>query len=292
MNNPTGLMVGQVLTSFLLLTVYYCVPAQGQGISEAAAVYGMPKGAVNPSGFAGALQNVYSAGGSSLQGGQSMPRTNGKQVNLCDDGDQLEMAGKQSVIAWTEGAKLEKQGKIAAAESKYRQALNLRRPVWGDKDPSLPQILSTIGLLAERQNKLTAAEDCYRDLLSVTAKRYGSGSWELNTPLSKLVKVLCAQKRYGEASEDCRLVYQLTARKFGTAHDTTITAAINYAGTLAQAGKQQEAQKFLADLIGISAGNAAPRDGAPPQLVAQYQRLMGASGSSTSPVASSPKVAF
>jgi tetratricopeptide (TPR) repeat protein len=223
----------------VLLLPYLSPLVYAQGIAETGALYAMPKGISDAHSLAGPLTGAYSRH-------KSVTAAPAK-VEADEDEDPqaaVKSAGRQSIKIWLEARRLEKEGHIAQAEALYRQALAIRRPIWGDQDPAVPQLLRVIGMSEEKQGALAQAEQLYRQELSVTAKKYGPGSWELCEPLTNLARVLGAQKNYKEAGSSLKTVLELTRRKFGDGDPRTARASARLADALTAAGQTSEARQL------------------------------------------------
>ncbi|HEY9869719.1 MAG TPA: tetratricopeptide repeat protein [Candidatus Obscuribacterales bacterium] len=252
----------------LFVTACVASGASAQGIVETGSLYAMPKGSPAPGGHAGALGAAFSV---NLDPSRSRGRAGGT-VEVFDPEDVRE-AERNSVALWHAAVQKEKQGRAADAEKLYRQALDLRRRIWGDRDPSLSQLLMVIGGLNERLGRLPTAESWYRDLLSTRARLHGPGTWELCDPSTRLARVLVKQEKYAEACPLYSVAFQLTERKFGSADQKTISAAVTLAETLDKAGKNAEAQAVLRKLLGLTSDTQPLPPNVPAALVSCYNRL-------------------
>jgi tetratricopeptide (TPR) repeat protein len=263
---------GSSIAVTLLVAACLAGGARAQGIVETGSLYAMPKGTPASGDFARALGASFSLNLGPSRSGSAGSRAGGT-VELYDAADVRE-AERRSVALWYAAGQKEKQGRAADAEKLYRQALDLRRRIWGDRDPSLSQLLTVIGGLNERLGRLPAAQAFYRDLLSTTARLHGPGTWELCDPSTRLARVLVKQEKYGEASSLYRVAFQLTERKFGSADQKTMAAAVTLAETLDKSGRNAEAQTLLRSLLGINDSSQAIPEGAPPALARCYRKLL------------------
>jgi tetratricopeptide (TPR) repeat protein len=69
---------------------------------------------------------------------------------------------------------LTEQGKLAEAETVFREALEMRRKLLGNEHGVVAGSLSDLGNVLERDGKLAEAEMAYREALAIERKLFGS----------------------------------------------------------------------------------------------------------------------
>lgn len=221
----------QLITSgALLVPLIFCLPGNGQGLSEMGSVYGLPK-PVPGANTTNAIRNLYQPG--ALPGVTASPSATTKDGQPLPPGETnrriVATVGKEANRLFDAAAQKEKAGKLAESEKLYRQSMALRERIWGTRDPAVLVIIKKVGDLDTRQGKHAEAEAMYRRVLSVEGKRYGPGSYELVEILGKVAGSLEEQKKLVEAADFYNQIYGLKDRKLGSDHPDALAARLKAA---------------------------------------------------------------
>jgi tetratricopeptide (TPR) repeat protein len=93
---------------------------------------------------------------------------------------------------------LQAQGKLAEAETVFREALAMRRKLLGSEHPGVAILLGGLAEVLLAQGKFAEAETSARECLAIREKRPPEG-WETFDARSLLGATLLGQKKYAEA---------------------------------------------------------------------------------------------
>ena len=147
-------------------------------------------------------------------------------------------------------AVLNAQDDFEGATQAHREALAIRREVFGDDHPRVAQSLSYLGWTLQSQGRAAEAEPLYREALAIRRAAFGPNHTAVANSLLMLGEVLTLQ---GDAESGLRLE-GLAVRTFrdvlGEDHPSTASAELRYAVHLVESGD--------ADTAGRLAGRALP----------------------------------
>jgi tetratricopeptide (TPR) repeat protein len=88
---------------------------------------------------------------------------------------------------------------LTAAESLYREALELRRKALPAGHPDIVQSLNNLALLLREEGNLLAAEPYFSELLVEVERTYGKESWLVANTRLALGRTLAGLNRFAEA---------------------------------------------------------------------------------------------
>ena len=142
-------------------------------------------------------------------------------------------------------AVLNAQGRFEAAAAAHREALAIRREVFGNDHPRVAHSLSYLGWTLQSQGRAAEAEPLYREALAIRRAAFGPEHTAVANSLLLLGESLTLQ-----GDLDGGLRYQGAAiRTFRTVlgedHPATVSAEARYAAHLATAGRAQTARTLL-----------------------------------------------
>jgi CHAT domain-containing protein/tetratricopeptide (TPR) repeat protein len=119
---------------------------------------------------------------------------------------------------------LQAQGRLAAAEPLYMEALAMRQRLYPAEKypaghPDLAQSLNNLALLQKAQGRLSTAEPLYREALAMyrrlyPAEKYPAGHLDLARSLNNLALLLQAQGRLSAAEPLCREAQAMCQRLY------------------------------------------------------------------------------
>jgi CHAT domain-containing protein/tetratricopeptide (TPR) repeat protein len=93
------------------------------------------------------------------------------------------------------------QGKLAAAEPLYQQALAMRKRLYPSDHPSVALSLNNLAMLYQGQGKLVEAEPLYQQALAMRKRLFPTDHPDVAQSLNNLAVLLAATDRYCEALE-------------------------------------------------------------------------------------------
>ena len=94
---------------------------------------------------------------------------------------------------------LRDEGKPTEAEPLVREALAIRRKLFGSEHPAVAGSLNTLAGLLETQRKLSDAETASRQALAIRRRRFGNGHPDVASSLATLGHLLCDENQPAEA---------------------------------------------------------------------------------------------
>ena len=87
------------------------------------------------------------------------------------------------------------QGKYDEAEPLYKEALAIRKKVFGDEHPSVAESLNNLAGLLYSQGKINEAIPYFKETITIFKKVYGDEHPNVATALNNLAELLRAQVR-------------------------------------------------------------------------------------------------
>lgn len=135
---------------------------------------------------------------------------------------------------------LEKQDKLADAESLHRETLVLQRKLLGAEDPVLATTLNNLAVVLEHQSKLTEAETMHREALAMRRKLLGNEAREVGTSLNNLAIVLGKQGKLEDTETVLREAVAIQKKLPGSDQAHLAASLYNLAWILAKQGKLDE----------------------------------------------------
>jgi serine/threonine protein kinase/tetratricopeptide (TPR) repeat protein len=142
-------------------------------------------------------------------------------------------------------------GEYAKADAMLRQALALRKSVFGEKDPRVADSLHDLGALLSDQGKPAEAEALFRQALAMRRELLGNEGPEVANSLDALGVALSGQSRFPEAEEIHRQALALRKRLFGEEHLDVAASMHNLASALLWEGKRSEAETSFRQVIAM-----------------------------------------
>jgi tetratricopeptide (TPR) repeat protein len=137
------------------------------------------------------------------------------------------------------------------AETMHRQALAIRRKLWGDEHPAVASSLSNLGLVLWSRGKLAEAEAVERKSLEIRRKLFGPEHPAVATSLNNLALVLKDQGKLPEAESAFRQTLALDRKMLGS-DDPELGRALDNLGTvLRPEGKLAEAETMHREALAV-----------------------------------------
>lgn len=157
------------------------------------------------------------------------------------------------------------RGRLAAARALHEQAMELRRKLLGEADPTLPQSFIWLGNLALREGRLEEAHWLYEQARQGVEKTYGATHVMMAVPLHNLA---VTARHAGDLALAADLYEQALALKLehlGWGHPSVATTLSNLGNLARHTGDAQAAMCYYAQareifeqtLGGVNSGLAA-----------------------------------
>jgi tetratricopeptide (TPR) repeat protein len=121
---------------------------------------------------------------------------------------------------------LQAQGRYDEAEPLYRQALELRRELLGERHPDVATSLNNLAGLYRAQGRYDEAEPLYRQALELSRELLGERHPDVATSLNNLAYLYQSQGRYDEAEPLYRQALELSRELLGSAIPRLLAALI------------------------------------------------------------------
>jgi len=149
------------------------------------------------------------------------------------------------------GNSAEKQSDYAAAEAYHREALALRRRLYGPRSEGVAASLNNVGRALHSQDRLDTAERYYRDAMKINAEVHGPVHPETSITLRNLAELLQNEEQFAEADSLLQEVLRIDRAVMPRGHPR-IAEDLNDLGALAaRRGHYAEAEARFRDALRI-----------------------------------------
>ncbi len=128
----------------------------------------------------------------------------------------------------------------------HRQALAMRRKLFGDASPSVAMNLHDLAVLSYLEGRYTEAEKTERQAIDIFQKAFEPDHWRIQRSRSQLGACLTKLKRYQEAEEQLLPAYAGLKATRGEKNDFTRTAVSHLIQLYRSWGKPERAEPYLA----------------------------------------------
>jgi tetratricopeptide (TPR) repeat protein len=146
------------------------------------------------------------------------------------------------------GNALSGEHKLAKAEVALRQALDLKRALFGNNHPDVAEGVNDLALTLKKEGKLSDAEVLVRESLAMTRQMWGPQHRSVSIVLYNLGGVLRAQKRLAEAEDACSEAVLVARRQ--QEMDWLLPMTLGELGiTLMEEGKLIEAEQLFREAV-------------------------------------------
>ena len=142
-------------------------------------------------------------------------------------------------------------GDYAKAADMIRQALALRKSVFGEKHPRVADSLHDLGALLKDQGKPAEAEVLFRRALSQRRELLGNEHPEVAGSLDAIGVALTEQGKLTEAEEFHRQALALRKKLFGDEHLDVAVSLHNLGNVLLMEGKNSEAETIFRQVLSM-----------------------------------------
>ena len=137
---------------------------------------------------------------------------------------------------------LRDQGKYAEAEALQREALELRRKLYGNEHPEVALAQNSLALMLRSEGKLAESEKIHRETLAMQTKMFGHEHLAVATSLNNLALALRDEGRLAEAEADFRESADIQKKLLGDSQPGLAITLDNLAFTLREEDKLGEAE--------------------------------------------------
>jgi len=149
------------------------------------------------------------------------------------------------------GNSAERQSDYAAAEAYHREALALRRHLFGPRSEGVAASLNNVGRALHSQDRLDTAERYYRDAMKINAEVHGPVHPETSITLRNLAELLQNEEQFAEADSLLQEVLRIDRAVMPRGHPR-IAEDLNDLGALAaRRGHYAEAEAHFRDALRI-----------------------------------------
>lgn len=139
-------------------------------------------------------------------------------------------------------------GDLTAAESVFREALDIRRETLGDNHPDTATFMNWLALLLEEQGKLAEAEPLFLQAVRTCQETLPSGNWRTGTYHINYGSCLTGLQRFEDAEGHLLQGYTLLEAAFGRDDSRTQTALSSLVELYDVWGRPDKADEYRAML--------------------------------------------
>jgi serine/threonine protein kinase/TPR repeat protein len=140
-------------------------------------------------------------------------------------------------------------GDYAKAEAMHREALAIRRKIFGDKHADVATSANSLATALKFQNKLPEARQLYEEALKSRKELYGDEHPDVANSLTGLAGLLGRQFRWPEAETIYRQVLALQIKLHGREDPAVATALDNLVEPLSKLHKLDEAESIAREVL-------------------------------------------
>ena len=137
------------------------------------------------------------------------------------------------------------QGRQAAAETLYREALTIRRNLLGADHPDLAQTLTNLGLLLNERGDLQGSTAALEEALAIRRASLPEGHIQIVSGINNLAMVLQADHRPDQAEALYREALKGLSESLGPHHPAVATTESNLASVLFDRGQHAAAEQHF-----------------------------------------------
>ncbi len=131
----------------------------------------------------------------------------------------------------------------------YREALQLRRELLGDRHPDVAGSLNNLATLYRNQGRYEEAEPLYREALQLCRELLGDRHPYVAGSLNNLATLYRNQGRYEEAEPMYLQALKIVFSSFGENHPHTLTVRQNFVNFLQTVIENQQADRLSDDPV-------------------------------------------
>jgi tetratricopeptide (TPR) repeat protein len=169
------------------------------------------------------------------------------------------------------GAQRLQRGKLAEAETDFREALTLKTEGYGPESTNVAASLNKLALALVQEKKLDEATALCRQALQLQKKALGPESPDAAKSLSFLASVLMKQGNMAEAEAKYREALAIQRKQPGKTHEDLIVSLVGLGSLLLQdRSKWPEAEGLSREALAIAQGSPGRESPGIPLLAIRY----------------------
>ena len=183
------------------------------------------------------------------------------------------------------GSVLRRSGKLAEAETVYRDALVAARAVFGPAHPQLTRTINNLAVVLRDEGDLAGAEPLMREALAMSRKLYGEEHPDIALQLSNLASLVGARGDDDAWVAMARQALDMRRKLFGPGHEQVAMSLTNLGEALEQKGDVPAARPLYEEALRIQRevlGEDHPRCAVVLTHLADLSLLAGARGKAES----------
>jgi serine/threonine protein kinase/Tfp pilus assembly protein PilF len=185
------------------------------------------------------------------------------EIGIYEKAEQMERAaltlhrklaspGSQTAAVLNDlGQALWEQGKLAEAEEVHREAVAIRRRLFGNLNADVATSINNLASVYRRQKKLTEADALIREALEIRQKLFGNDSLEVADSLHNLCVILGDLGQRAESETTSREMLAIRRRLLGDEHVLVADALMDVAWAIGFTGKSAEAETLGKEALAI-----------------------------------------
>ena len=143
------------------------------------------------------------------------------------------------------------KGDHPGAEPLHREALALRRIVFGDEHPMVAESLNNLAVLLRKKQEFGEAEQLQNEALLIDVKGLGVDHPFVARDLNNLAELLIEKEDYDGAINLQRQALAIMKQEYGEEHPYFATTLNNLAGSLSDRGDYSDAEKLYRESLRI-----------------------------------------
>lgn len=149
------------------------------------------------------------------------------------------------------GEYLDDRARYGEAETLYKEALAMRRRLFGDEHPDIAHSFNNLALLYDNQGRYGEAEPLLQEALAMRKRLFGDEHRDVAQSLSNLAVLYDNQGRYGEAESLDQEALAMRKRLFGDEHPDVAQSLNNLAMLYYNQGRYGEAEPLLREALAM-----------------------------------------
>ena len=169
-------------------------------------------------------------------------------------------------------ASLRTRGRLGAAESIARRALDMNRRLFGARNPQAGDALNTLGLVVYERGRLDEAERLFLEVTETFRDSLGPRHPMVATGLQNLAMI---RRDRGDTADAERLLREAVAIRRWILGQTALDNETLLADVVARAGRLEEAETLLRDAVAVMERTQHPRVDVPLARLSELVRTRG-----------------
>ncbi len=145
----------------------------------------------------------------------------------------------------------EERGRYEEAEALFREALSIRRELYGEEHKDVATSLNNLGLVLHQRGRTEEGERRLREALQMRRKLLGEENSEVATSMNNLAWLLHDRGRLAEAASLFEKSLALDRKLRGTDHPNIASTMSNLALIYADRGRLEEAHELVQQAIAM-----------------------------------------